>query len=126
MMGPKELSYLGDSVYETAVRTYLVKNGEHSLKDYNKLALKIVCAKAQCEAARYIETLLDEEEADIMRRGRNSKSGNVPKSATTEEYRTATGLETLFGYLHINENYDRISFLIEKIIKFLYNKEVES
>ena len=34
--------------------------------------------------------------------------GNVPKSASVAEYRRATGMEALFGYLHLTGQTQRI------------------
>ncbi len=117
--GPMQLAYLGDSVYETAVRYALLERGEMSLKDYNKIAVKIVSAPAQYKALKAIESEFTEEEAETVRRGRNAKGGNVPKSASVEEYRMATGFESLMGKLYLEKNYDRISYLVKKAIESL-------
>ncbi len=117
--GPMQLAYLGDSVYETAVRYALLKRGEMSLKDYNKLAVKMVSAPAQFKAYKALECELTEDEAETVRRGRNAKGGNVPKSASVEEYRTATGLEALMGKLFLEGSTERISYLVEKAIESL-------
>lgn len=119
IIGPMQLAYLGDSVYETAVRYALLSRGEMSLKDYNKIAVKIVSAPAQYRAVKALESEFTEWEADIIRRGRNAKGGNVPKSASVEEYRTATGFEALMGKLYLEKNYDRISYLVKKTIESL-------
>lgn len=117
--GPMQLAYLGDSVFETQVRMALLKRGETSLKEYNKTAVKIVCASAQCKAAKELESELNEAEKEILRKGRNAKGGNVPKSASVEEYRIATGFEALIGKLYLEGAHDRISYLVEKAIKIL-------
>lgn len=117
--GPMQLAYLGDSVYETAVRYALLKRGEMSLKDYNKIAVKIVSAPAQYKAVKALESEFTEDEAELIRRGRNAKGGNVPKSASVEEYRTATGFESLMGRLYLEGKHDRISYLVAKAIESL-------
>ncbi len=117
--GPMQLAYLGDSVFETAVRYALLERGEMSLKEYNKIAVKIVSAPAQYKAFKAIETEFTEEERETVRRGRNAKGGNVPKSASVEEYRTATGFEALMGKLYLEKEYDRISYLVNKAIESL-------
>ena len=120
--GPVELAYLGDSVYETAVRKALVTQAKRNLKDYNKLAMSVVRASAQCRGARLIEPLLSAEEADVMRRGRNAKCGNVPKSATVDEYRHATGLEALMGWLYLHGRNGRV----EELVSFIAENELGS
>lgn len=107
------LAYLGDSVIELCVRRMLVEEGVSSSKKLNARALLYVTAKAQAQAAAKILPLLNEEEDAIYHRGRNISHANVPKSASFSEYRMATGLEALFGYLHLSGKSDRIDELFK-------------
>ena len=105
------LAYLGDSVIEICVRQRLVKEGYSSSSRLNKLALDYVTATSQAEAMRRILPLLTEEENSVFHRGRNMGHSNIPKSATVAEYREATGMETLFGYLFLAGRQERIDQL---------------
>ena len=106
------LAYLGDCVLEMCVRTYLVmERGLSTSAHLNKEALDFVRASAQSEAMTRIEPLLSEEEAQTYRRGRNLGHSNVPKSASVAEYRRATGMEALFGYLSLMGREERIKEL---------------
>lgn len=106
------LAYLGDCVIELRVRNYLVaERGLSSAASLNREALNFVRASAQSEAMNYIEPLLDEDELTAYRRGRNIGHTNVPKSASVSEYRRATGMEALFGYLHLQRKEERIDLL---------------
>ncbi len=105
------LAYLGDCVLELCVRRHLVEQGYSTSRNLNAEALKFVRATAQAEAMKRILPVLDETEAAYFRRGRNIGHTNVPKSATVSEYRTATGMETLFGYLHLAGKSERIEEL---------------
>ena len=103
------LAYLGDCVLEMCVRTYLVmEKGLSTSAHLNREALSFVRASAQSEAMARIEPLLSEEELQAYHRGRNLGHSNVPKSASVAEYRRATGMETLFGYLSLMGREDRI------------------
>lgn len=103
------LAYLGDSVLEICVRTYLVEEkGLSTSAHLNRASLDFVRASAQSEAMGRMEPHLTEEEAVVFRRGRNMGHGNVPKSASVAEYRRATGMEALFGYLHLTGQTQRI------------------
>lgn len=108
---PGALAYLGDCVLEIQTRTRLVKTGVSDAGKLNKSALSYVKASAQSEAFDRIEGLLSEDELSWYKRGRNNHAMRVPKSAKAAEYRKATGLETLFGYLHLIGNYSRIEYL---------------
>lgn len=105
------LAYLGDCVLELKVRQMLVCKGIAGSGHLNRESLQYVKASRQAEAMNNILPLLDDEETAIYKRGRNLSSGNVPKSATMSEYRIATGMETLFGYLHLLGRDDRIDTL---------------
>ena len=105
------LAYLGDCVLELRVRELLVKRGLSKSGHLNAEALRFVRASAQAEAMERILPLLTEEETRIYKRGRNSGHLNVPKSASQSQYRTATGMEVLFGYLHLSEQMERIEAL---------------
>ena len=105
------LAYLGDSVIELKVRELLVNRGIGSSGALNKGSLSFVKATAQAKAMQNILPLLEDDELAAFKRGRNMSSGNVPKSATMSEYRTATGMEVLFGYLHLSEKRERIDEL---------------
>ena len=106
-LSTEALAYLGDSVLEIRVREKLVKEGISSSGDLNRASLAYVKASEQAAAMRRILPVLSEEEEQVFKRGRNMSGGNVPKSATMSEYRTATGMEVLFGYLHLTGQTDR-------------------
>lgn len=105
------LAYLGDSVIEICVRQRLVEAGYSSSAKLNKLALDYVRATRQAEAMKKIADMLTEEENGVFHRGRNIGHTNTPKSATVAEYRAATGMEALFGYLFLAGRQDRIAEL---------------
>ena len=105
------LAYLGDCVIELCVREHLVKIGLSSSAKLNSEALEYVKAVNQAEAMKKIMPILTEEEEAVFRRGRNMGHTNTPRSATVAQYRAATGMETLFGYLHLMGKNDRINEL---------------
>lgn len=108
------LAYLGDSVIELLVRRRLVCNGLGSSKSLNAKALEYVSAPAQAEAVKNILDDLTEEESAYFRRGRNIGHTNTPKRATVAQYRAATGMETLFGYLYLSGQTERAEELFSK------------
>ena len=105
------LAYLGDCVIELCVRELLVERGLSSAKNLNGASLSFVRAEAQAEAVMRIIPLLSDEENAAYRRGRNIGHTNTPKSATVGQYRMATGMESLFGYLHLKGESERIKEL---------------
>jgi len=105
---PAELAYLGDAVFELLVREMLLKQGI-VFHDLNSHAKNYVSAVAQARMYHNIFPVLTEEEQTIMKRGRNLHSSSRAKSAGVSEYRHATGLETLFGYLHQQGNFTRVN-----------------
>ncbi len=114
------LAYLGDSVIEVNVRELLINRGYYDSGTLNKLSLQYVKATQQAKAMKNIIEYLDDEELSVFKRGRNLAGGNVPKSATVAEYRTATGMEALFGYLYLTHRQERIKELF--LLAFVKNQ----
>lgn len=119
LLAPLSLAYIGDAVYELYVRTYLIKRYNVSVHKLHVKSIRFVKAKAQSDIVHLIEESLSQEEADVVRRGRNAKSGTIPKNADVGEYKYATGFEALIGYLYLKKRYDRLneifSICIDKI-----------
>lgn len=103
------LSYLGDSVIELCVRTYLIECGIVRSGDLNRASIAFVSATAQARAVERILPALSEDELGVYRRAHNKGHiQNVPRSATVGQYRAATGMEALFGYLYLSGSLSRI------------------
>ena len=111
------LAFIGDGVYDLLVREYLVKNSSAHVGELNKLKVSMVNCKSQAEYVRLLVDALTDEEADIYKRGRNTKVNSASKHSTLSDYHAATGLETLFGWLYLKGRTERINELFSLIIK---------
>ena len=111
------LAYIGDAVFELNVRNMLLASGNRSVNKLNKEARTYVAATAQATMYHYIEPFLTDEEKSVMKRGRNLHSGSKAKNAEMSDYRHATGLETLFGYLFLKGDDKRLTEVFELCIK---------
>ena len=116
MLSPLNLAFIGDAVYEILVRQMLLKNGSMPQGKLHNKSTSLVCAKAQSNAYNVIADELTEEETAIFKRGRNSATAGVPKHSDPIEYRRATGIETLFGYLYLTQQNDRMIELFNIIM----------
>ena len=116
MLSPLQLAYIGDSVYELLIRTYLITSGI-SVKNLHKATTQYVKAKSQAKFAHELEEQLTEEEKTIIKKGRNAKSNTSPKNADIIDYKYATGFECLFGYLYLMNLDERIQELFEQLIE---------
>lgn len=110
---PLKLAYIGDAVFELMVRDMVVRENGAGLNALNKQAVSFVKAGSQARIYHRILPFLSEEEAGILRRGRNAKPGVSAKNATVADYRHATGLEALFGYLYLEKRDGRLAELFE-------------
>ena len=116
LMPPLALAYLGDAVFEMYVRQYLLSLPNLRPNHLHKSASRWVSAKSQAKLLTDWMPLLDEDELDIVKRGRNAKSGSAPKSADILEYRHSTAFECLIGYLYYQRRFNRLNKLLDQVI----------
>ena len=116
-MSSLALAYIGDAVFELFVRTMVLSHGNAPVNRLHKKARDLVNAKAQSDMYFRIAPHLTEEEAGVFRRGRNAKSNTLPKNADVMDYRHATGLEAVFGYLYLQGNINRAVWLFQQGIQ---------
>ncbi|GIP24782.1 Mini-ribonuclease 3 [Paenibacillus sp. J22TS3] len=112
LLPPLALAYMGDAIFEVAVRQYVISRPNLRPHHLHQQSTKFVSAKAQATLLSLIEPQLTEMEHDVVRQGRNAKSGSVPKNANVIDYRHATALEALIGYLYYNHEQERMIYLI--------------
>lgn len=103
------LAYLGDAVYELHVRRYLISRGITKVDSLHKKAVKFVNASTQARILHTISQTLSESEMAVVKRGRNAKSGSVPKNTSITDYRHGTAFECLIGYLFLSGREERIA-----------------
>ncbi len=113
-MSPSTLAFMGDAVYGILVREKLCTVNRPS-GELHSLSVKFVSATAQSDAYSIISDKLTENETSVFKRGRNFHTSNTPKSSSAKQYHTATGLETLFGYLYLNNEDERLKALFDII-----------
>ena len=113
---PLSLAFLGDSVYDTLVREYLLRQANMPVAKLHSAKIKLVCAEFQSSAYDVIAEKLNEHELGVLKRGRNATGNTVPKHADAAQYRRATAVECLLGYLYLTGQQKRICELFELII----------
>ena len=111
---PLALAFLGDSVYEILVREYLVREANRPAAKLHEQKIQLVCAAFQAQAIDRLIPLLTEEETAVYKRGRNANN-TVPRHTSAQDYHKATGLEALFGYLHLLGDQARLEELFAAI-----------
>lgn len=114
-LSPSVLAFVGDAFYGLLVREMLAEVNRPS-GELHSASVKLVKAGAQAEAFKIIEPTLSEKELAIYKRGRNAHVNSIPKNATVSDYHSATGVETLFGYLHLSGEDERAKELFKIII----------
>ena len=120
-MSPLVLAYMGDAVYEKYVREYVIRQGLCKNGLLHRKSIKYVSAKAQSKIVHELEEegFLTDEEKSIIRRGRNSNPHSTAKNADIIEYKYATGLEALIGYLYLKENKERLDKLLNECVEIV-------
>ncbi|MBT2292425.1 Mini-ribonuclease 3 [Paenibacillus albidus] len=122
LISPIVLAYVGDAIYEVAVRQYLVSLPNLRPGHLHRTATSLVSAKAQSAILSHLEPVLTEEEQSVARQGRNAKSGTIPKNANVLEYRHATAFECLIGHLYYTGQQERLQELVHSSIEFVMNR----
>lgn len=110
------LAFLGDSVFTLFVREYLLDRHDGKSGLLHKLASGYVCASAQAKMLDGIADRLNETELDIARRSRNCHTVSKAKNASLSDYKKATSLEAVLGFLRITGQYDRLNELMNECI----------
>lgn len=105
------LAFIGDTIFDLLTRGMIVTEGNAPVNIMHKKAKAIVNATSQSKMYSAIENKLNEEELGVLKRGRNAKSHTSAKNQSIVDYRRATGVEALFGYLYLKGKYDRIEEL---------------
>ena len=117
------LAFIGDAVYEIMVREHLLRNGSLQIGKLHKMAVEMVRASFQASVFDFLEPLLTEEENSILHRGRNASATHIPKNANAIEYRKATGVESLFGWLYLEQKNERLRELFDMILEYSEKEE---
>jgi ribonuclease-3 family protein len=112
LLNPIVLAYIGDAVYEVFIRQYVISMVNQRPNHLHRLSTQYVSAKAQAKSLTRWLPYLTEEETDIVKRGRNAKSGSSAKNADILEYRHSTAFECLVGYLYYTKQLERLQFLL--------------
>ena len=123
LYSPQALAFLGDAVYEILVRERIVHRANMPVNKLHLQAVEQVRASYQSKAYAVVEPVLTEEELAALKRGRNISSIKPPKNGTMQDYRRATGLECLFGYLYLKVEIQRINELFLMIEEHLEQGE---
>ena len=124
------LAYIGDSLYEVITRDYLIKkyHNKYKILQINDINKNLVCANAQSQIIQFLinNNVLNDEEISIFKSGRNAHTNSKSKNSKIIDYRKATGLEVLIGYLFYNNKIERIIYLcnmgIEYLLKHIINE----
>lgn len=119
------LAYMGDAAYEVYVRKHLLQSGIAKPHQLQRASVKYVSAKAQAKIIHYLldEGILSEEEKQVVMRGRNAKSGTVPKNTDVQTYRYGTAFEALIGYFYLSGKTERLGEIMNISFKLVKEKE---
>ena len=121
---PLALAYMGDSILDLLVKKYFVTHSNMQPHKYHVEVSKIVKAVNQADYIDQIMEELSEDELDVYKRGRNTNTHSKAKNATMGQYRKATGLEALYGYLYLKGDMERLQYFVNGMIKeYLAGKE---
>lgn len=114
---PLVLAYIGDGVYDLMMRLWVINPGNTQVNKLHAKCSKLVCATRQAAMAKALIPELKPPELGVLKRGKNTKFHSGAKNATALEYHWATGFEALVGWLFLNEQYERLIFLVRTALE---------
>ncbi|MDW5472606.1 Mini-ribonuclease 3 [Staphylococcus equorum] len=119
LFNPLTLAYMGDAVLDQHVREYIVLKLKAKPNRLHQEAKRYVSAKSQAETLEFLmeNNWFTESEQDIVRRGRNAKSYTKAKNTDIQTYRKSSGLEAVIGFLYLEKEHERLTSLLECIVK---------
>lgn len=119
LLNPLTLAYMGDAVLDQHVRAYIVLKLKAKPNRLHQEAKRYVSAKSQAETLEFLmeNNWFTESEQDIVRRGRNAKSYTKAKNTDIQTYRKSSGLEAIIGFLYLEKEHERLTSLLEYIVK---------
>ena len=119
------LAYIGDSIYDIMSREYVMKNHLGKINDLHRTVSTLVSARAQASFMKDIleNNILTDIEESIYIRGKNQKNNSKAKNASIMDYKLATGLEAVFGYLYLEKNFERLEEMFNYIINLYEEKQ---
>lgn len=122
------LAYVGDAVYEVQIRDYLINKGLTKPNLLHQTATRFVSAKAQAYLIEELKqnNILSEAELTIFKRGRNAKSHSSAKNTDPAIYKISTGFEAIIGFLHLDNQQERVDEIIQFCIQTIENKRKNS
>ena len=112
-LSPLNLAFVGDCIFDLMLRTLLVMRANRPAHELHVKKSSIAKAQTQAQLAQVLEDMLTEEELAVLKRGRNAKSATAAKNASIVDYRKATGLEALMGYLYLSGREERMLELLK-------------
>ena len=110
-MNPLVLAFVGDGVETLHVRARLAASADEKAHALHKKAIAEINAHSQSEQAERILPYLTEEETEIYHRARNCKTHRHAKNYSVVDYRRASGLEAVIGYLYLSGEEARLAEL---------------
>ncbi len=118
---PLSLAYMGDCIFDLCVRTYLLSKGDTQVNKLHSMSKRLVNATSQSIMYKAIFDIVSEEERAVLKRGRNANSNTKAKNSSLADYKNATGLEALFGYLYLKGENKRIQELFKLCLEIIDN-----
>lgn len=119
------LAFLGDSLFETSVRRYVIGKGQSNADLLHRAAVRFVRAEAQAYALKAMMDELSEEELNLVKRARNKKISTKPKNADPVAYKLATAFEALIGFLYLSQQHERMEAVVHRAIELVENRKAQ-
>ena len=109
------LAFVGDAVYTLYMRGELSLSSTAKAGELHRRAAAEINAGKQARNMEALLPHLSEAETAVYKRARNSKTSRAAKNMDVIDYRKATGLEAVIGYLYLSGQDERLRELCQII-----------
>lgn len=116
LLSPQVLAFVGDGVYSLYIRHKVVLTENLKGKDLHARVVNYVKASGQSNFIDKLLPVLSDDELHVYKRARNHKTLSQSKNANIVDYKRATGLEALLGYLYLSGNMDRLNQILKMCV----------
>lgn len=111
-MSVLSLAFVGDAVFSLFIKESLTLKHDFKPGRLTLLSSFAVSAVLQCRMYDALIPVFTEDELSVAKSAKNSHTNNKAKNAALSEYKKATALEAVIGFLYLTGQPERLNEIL--------------